>query len=157
MSDKELNALCYNDAGEATAVPHAELQFRPAVYGLVLERGELLLIPHAETSGWRLPGGIMDPSETPEQALQARFREVMGITPTIERLLLVDERYYLDEQGQGWRLVDMFFKAQRPSTRTDSIVATEHESRPQWVELAALQRSQLELGYTAVDLLKQTL
>jgi ADP-ribose pyrophosphatase YjhB (NUDIX family) len=148
-------ALCYNDAGEVTAVPYAALQFRPAVYGLLLERGELLLIPHAETLGWRLPGGMMNPNETPEQALQARFREITGITPQIERLLLVDERYYLDENGQGWRLADMFFAVQRPSTRLDSMLATDYEPRPQWVELTNLQRPQMELGYAAVNLLKQ--
>jgi len=155
MVRKTETVLCYDDLGGTTAVPYQTLRFQPVVYGLLLERGELLLMPHSTREGWQLPGGLMQPTETPEEALQARFRELTGITPSVDRLLLVDERFYLAADGQGWRLVDMFFAVQRPPAPTDRMRAPQHEPRPQWVELAGLQRAQLELGYAAVNLLKQ--
>jgi ADP-ribose pyrophosphatase YjhB (NUDIX family) len=155
MVRKTETVLCYDDLGGTTAVPYQALRFQPAVHGLLLERGELLLLTHAAREAWRLPGGLVQAGETPAEAVRSRFHQLTGIMPGVERLLLVEERFYLAADGQGWRLVDIFFALGRPPVPLDRVLATAHDPQPQWVEIAGLQRSQLELGYAAVNLLKQ--
>lgn len=58
----------------------------PAVLGLALRRGRLLLARRARPpyrGSWDLPGGFLERGETPEQALRRELREELGVRARI--------------------------------------------------------------------------
>ncbi len=53
--------------------------------GAVFAEGRVLLTVRADLRGWELPGGRIDPGETPEQAVVRELREETGLDVEIER------------------------------------------------------------------------
>jgi len=54
----------------------------------LLHEGKVLLVRHSYKPGWHLPGGGIDPPETPENALTRELREEVAITLTSPPTLL---------------------------------------------------------------------
>ena len=52
--------------------------------------GRVLLVKPTYKAGWDIPGGYVEPGESPKQAAQREVREELGIEPAIGRLLVVD-------------------------------------------------------------------
>jgi ADP-ribose pyrophosphatase YjhB (NUDIX family) len=53
-------------------------------------RGRVLLVKPTYKDGWDIPGGYVEPGESPKQAAHREVLEELGIEPTIGRLLVVD-------------------------------------------------------------------
>jgi 8-oxo-dGTP diphosphatase len=69
---------------------------RPGAYGVVFDaEGRLLVVE--EFGRLYLPGGGLDPGETPEQALHREFAEETGFTVAIESVLGEAREYVADE------------------------------------------------------------
>jgi len=69
---------------------------RPGAYGVVFDaEGRLLVVE--EFGRLYLPGGGLDPGETPEQALHREFEEETGHTVVIESVLGEAREYVVDE------------------------------------------------------------
>lgn len=54
------------------------------------ESGEILLCELTYKREWDLPGGVVDPSESPAQCVVREISEELGLTVTVERLLAVN-------------------------------------------------------------------
>ena len=54
------------------------------------ENDNLLLVKPTYKPGWEIPGGYVEPSETPREACQREIKEELGLERQIERLLVVD-------------------------------------------------------------------
>jgi len=52
--------------------------------------GRVLLVKPTYKDGWDIPGGYVEPGESPRQACIREVREELGISPPIGRLLVVD-------------------------------------------------------------------
>lgn len=66
---------------------------RQAVRAIVVKDGQLLVI-HRNKFGkeyYTLPGGGIDPGETPEQAMIRELYEETGISVVLDRLVIVEE------------------------------------------------------------------
>ena len=51
------------------------------------ERGEVLLVRRADDGRWAMPGGWVDPGETPEQAVVREVAEETGLRVSAPRLV----------------------------------------------------------------------
>jgi 8-oxo-dGTP diphosphatase len=60
-------------------------------------RGAVLLVKPTYKKGWDLPGGYVEPGESPRDALVRELREELGVRSDIGRLLLVDWAPHPDE------------------------------------------------------------
>lgn len=65
--------------------------------------GRIALIQNDWTDGWFLPGGAVEPAETPSEAARRELREETGLDATIEEPLVVIEQQYTSQQdGDDW-------------------------------------------------------
>jgi 8-oxo-dGTP diphosphatase len=54
------------------------------------EEGRVLLVKPTYKEGWDIPGGYVEPGESPAAACRRELREELGLDRTVGRLLLVD-------------------------------------------------------------------
>jgi ADP-ribose pyrophosphatase YjhB (NUDIX family) len=66
---------------------------RQAVRAIIIRQGHLLVMHRNKfgTEYYTLPGGGIDPGETPEQALLRELAEETGVAVAINRLVIVEE------------------------------------------------------------------
>jgi 8-oxo-dGTP diphosphatase len=60
-------------------------------------RSRVLLVKPSYKAGWEIPGGYVEPGESPKQAARREVREELGIDTPIGRLLVVDWAPHPDE------------------------------------------------------------
>lgn len=138
---------CVNEEGELVSVPAEDVAFRPAVYGILIDNQRVLLERHGQRALWRPPGGRLDDWQTPGHLLRARFRAIMGFAPIRGPLLLLEEQFRANGEGQAWHLVVMYYALRRP---VGSVAAVGDEG-PQWVPLDELAPDEMLFGHRAVE------
>jgi 8-oxo-dGTP diphosphatase len=69
------------------------------------EHGCVLLVRPAYKPHWDIPGGYVEPRETPLEACQREIQEELGIKPLIGRLLVVD---WAPNPGEGDKILLVF-------------------------------------------------
>jgi 8-oxo-dGTP diphosphatase len=75
------------------AQDHAPPMSRPRVAAGALffdEQGRVLLVKPTYKDGWDIPGGYVEPGETPTEACEREVKEELGLDRKIERLLVAD-------------------------------------------------------------------
>ncbi len=153
---------CVDEEGELTAVPAEQVTFRPAVYGILIDNGRVVLERRGPKNLWRPPGGQLACGQTPAQVLQARFQASTGFAPVPGPLLLLEEQHRVDDEGQAWHLVAMYYALRRPagsvammddkaSRGEASHGEISHREGAQWVPLDELRPEAMLFGYRAVD------
>lgn len=141
---------CCDVHGQLHPVPRTQITFNPAVYGILVEDGQVLLHKNRTTQWYQPPGGRVAPEQTATQAMRQHFRATTGITPIIGDLLLVEDVYELDEERKAWHISRMYYALERPVGGREGLIDFENSARPDWVDLAKLKREHLQLGYDAV-------
>ena len=71
--------VCQTLQGQKRLVALEQLCFRPSVYALIPHHGAITLITIRSTGTYGLPGGVVEPHETLEQALVREVREGTGL------------------------------------------------------------------------------
>jgi 8-oxo-dGTP pyrophosphatase MutT (NUDIX family) len=56
------------------------------------QRGEVLLVRRADDGRWAMPGGWVDPGETPDQAVVREVLEETGLQVSAPRLVHTEQR-----------------------------------------------------------------
>jgi 8-oxo-dGTP pyrophosphatase MutT (NUDIX family) len=69
------------------------------------EHGRVLLVQPASKEHWDIPGGYVEPGESPLAACTREIAEELGITPAIGDLLVVD---WAPADGEGDKLLFIF-------------------------------------------------
>jgi ADP-ribose pyrophosphatase YjhB (NUDIX family) len=73
--------------------PAVSRQRREGADALVRDaRGRVLLVRRADDGRWAMPGGWVDPGETPEQAVVREVAEETGLQVSAPRLLHTEQR-----------------------------------------------------------------
>lgn len=143
---------CYDALGNVVPVPDDSVQFRPAVYGILIDEYEqVLLLRHPQTNLWQPPGSILDPQETPKQAVRVYFRRITGITPNVGSLLLVEDQYHITQDEKAWHLSMMYYAMEKPTLTTTTMgESSDPDIDTRWVPMAELDRTKLQFGWEAI-------
>jgi 8-oxo-dGTP diphosphatase len=81
-------------------VPDEFLAATPRVASGVLFRdadNRVLLVKPTYKQGWDIPGGYVEPGESPKQAAVREVTEELGVTLPVGRLLVIDWAPHVDE------------------------------------------------------------
>ncbi len=73
--------------------------------------GRVLLVKPSYKAGWDIPGGYVEPGESPKQAAQREVLEELGIEVPIGRLLVVD---WAPHPNEGDKILFIFDGGQLP-------------------------------------------
>lgn len=142
---------CLDPHGTAVPVSPTALEFAPAVYGILIdEYNQVLLQQHPTTELLSPPGGVLGPQETPAQAVRGHIRRLTGLTPRVGDLLLTEDLYQINEDEHPYHLAAMYYALERPHM---SVAPTETEEAAdvRWISIADLERTQMWFGYDAVQ------
>lgn len=85
--------MCTNMLGESREVDTSELEYRPSLYGVIIEGANVLLVPHWD--GYDFPGGAMIIGETFRETFAREVKEETGLGATIGEHLMTDENFFL--------------------------------------------------------------
>ncbi|PID58090.1 hypothetical protein CSB45_05215 [candidate division KSB3 bacterium] len=129
----------------------------PAVGALIFEDDRLLLIkrgrPPAEGQ-WTLPGGVIEPGESPEEAIVREVREECGLDIVVEALSELIDHVVKDKLGRiqyHYLILDYLascrseFSCQKAQLKAGSDVTD-----ARWVPLNALRAYELTSGLLPV-------
>ncbi|MEM7113125.1 MAG: hypothetical protein AAF614_11880 [Chloroflexota bacterium] len=144
-----MSVTCYDVYGKAVSVATADIVFRPAIYGVLVENDEVLLTAHPTTKLWQPLGLILEEHIEAEQALQRYLQRVIQVVPAVKSLLWVEEQYRVDEEKRAWHLSALYYDLKRPLSSGSPDLNS--EQRLAWIPLADLNRSQMQFGYDAIQ------
>ncbi|MFF8600686.1 NUDIX hydrolase [Streptomyces sp. NPDC015232] len=122
---------------------------RVSAYGLVLDRGRLLLARLGAASPvfapglWHLPGGGVDPGEQPTEALVRELHEETGLVVRTDDLRLLDARgYTAARDGVHWHLVALLYAVTLPTDATPGPPVAETDGSSEaaaWIPLPEVE------------------
>ena len=86
--------------------------------------GRVLLVKPSYKDGWDIPGGYVEPGETPLEGCRREVREELGIEPDIHQLLVTD---WAPSAGEGDKLLFVFDAGTLTPTSTQAFSLAEDE------------------------------
>jgi 8-oxo-dGTP pyrophosphatase MutT (NUDIX family) len=138
---------CFTVLDQRKRVPRAKLSFRPAVYGVLLHDGCLLMTRIRSSGKWGLPGGGVELGERLEDALLRELREETGISAEIERFERFEQAFfYYDPHDEAYHALQFFYRC-RPLTTTlatDDQIEDGEAIAPSWVPLRELHQGNVQ-------------
>lgn len=99
------------------------------------DEGEILLVRHANESGWIQPGGMVEQGELLDVALEREVREETGVSVAVEEPFFVRRREFASEERTiPWYTVQFLAEATATSIGDDLGVEGEEIVDCQWFE-----------------------
>jgi 8-oxo-dGTP diphosphatase len=81
-------------------------------------QGRVLLVKPTYKDGWEIPGGYVEPGETPIEACEREIKEELGLDRKIERLLVVD---WAPSTKEGDKVLFVFDGGELPASEHAAI------------------------------------
>ena len=82
------------------------------VRGVVFQHDRILLVREAEDGGWTLPGGWVDPGDTPRTAVEREIVEESGYTARATEILDVVDRETDGHPTHAWSIWKVFIRCE---------------------------------------------
>jgi ADP-ribose pyrophosphatase YjhB (NUDIX family) len=143
--------LCIDEQGNSILVPAESVDFRPAVYGILIEDDGVMLNQNDVTGLWEPPGGMLSARETPARALVRHLRQTSRKIPRIGPLLQVEDQYRVDRHGRAWHWSILYYALEPSASTAPPRSNPDAADRPKFVSLHELKRSQMQLGFEAIQ------
>ena len=147
--------VCHDVNGEEFEIEAEKLQFRPSVYGILIEDGKVLL--SKQWDGYDFPGGGINLDETVKEALKREFKEETGLEIEVKDVVhcsnaFFNPRYSKKSKGQYWNCQLIYFLVKKTGGEISIKECDEDEkdymNLPEWIEIEKLKDLKF---YNSVD------
>lgn len=133
----DINGKNYN-------VDSKSLVLNPAVYGIIIKRNKILLLPVDDK--YALPGGSIEIGENHIEALKREIKEETGLTiKPIKILNIYTSLYKSFKTGINYHCIQLFYICKTTTTTQAKAHFTADEKKylkpAQWVEISKLKFS----------------
>lgn len=153
---------CKDVNGKECEAPIDKLQFRPSVYGILIEENKILM--SRQWDGYDFPGGGIEIDETIEEALKREFHEETGIQ--VEPIMPIHSETdffnpdYTDKyKGQFWNCIMIYYLVKKTggelSTENFCDTELEYADMPEWMELDKIYNSKFFNSVDSVKLIEK--
>ncbi len=133
---------CISIYGNKVTLPKAKLILRHAVYAIIVNDGQILLIRSRHGGRYYLPGGGVEIGESIEAAVKREVKEETGIEIDVQSFVHFQEDFfYYDPLDKAYHSL-LFYYICPPRTfdlLADDQVADEDAEKPRWIEIDGLQ------------------
>jgi len=133
--------------GGTRTVPLEKLVFRPAVYGIIIYDGKMMVVTNRRTGKLWFPGGGVELGEQMATALKREVREETGLEIEVDNFEHFEENFfYCDPLNEAFHSLLFFYKC-TPKTFTpipSHLVYDLEATDPRWVELDGLKPDDFE-------------
>ncbi|MGH6998381.1 MAG: NUDIX domain-containing protein, partial [Phenylobacterium sp.] len=85
---------------------------RPAAFGILERDGQVAVVRIEKPDGavWiDLPGGGVDPGETPEQGVVREYGEEAGLKVSVRESYALADQFFVNTEGEAWNNRSAFF------------------------------------------------
>lgn len=138
---------CERLNGEIIQVAREDLRFRPAVYGFILNGGQILLVRMRATGKYHLPGGGIETGEYMVDTLKREVLEETGIRIEVEGFVHFNEIFfYYDPSGRAYHGLHFYYRCRALTTEilADDRVRDGSAEKPRWVEISSLKKTDFQ-------------
>ena len=128
--------------GKNFKIDSKSLIFNPAVYGIIIKRNKILLLPIGDK--YALPGGSIEMGEDHIEALTREIKEEtgLGIKPT-KILNIYTSLYKSFKTGTNYHCIQLFYICKITTAKQEKIRFTVDEKKylkpAQWVDISKLK------------------
>lgn len=147
--------VCHDINEEKEEVDVDKLQFRPSVYGILIENGKVLL--SKQWDGYDIPGGGVELDETLDEALKREFVEETGLKIKVGEIVHCSSAFFNPKhsrksKGQYWNCQLIYFLVKKIGGEISIENCDEDEKDymdlPEWIEIDKLKDLKF---YNSVD------
>ena len=145
---EKLMIECKTLFGKKKLISKDKLQFRPAVYAVIINNRKVLLLDTRSTRKLFLPGGGVNLGERIEDALKREVKEEVGIEiEVIDFLKFKESFFYYDPLNEAYHNFSFFFlcKARALDFLDNDKIDDEEAFDPQWVEIKNLKAEDFQV------------
>lgn len=146
--------FCHDINHKKRKIDANKLIFRPAVYGVLIERGKILL--SKQWDGYDFPGGGVKINETIKQALEREFWEETGVKVKDKQIIACETSFFiLPFSKKPTNSIVIYFLCKKISGKPSAAHLKGHETKyagmPEWIDLKRINKIKF---YNSVDSVK---
>jgi len=152
--------ICHDIDRGLYKVSADKLIFRPSVYGILIEKGKILLLK--QKRGFDFPGGGMELGETIEQALKREFFEETGLCVKQNQLLnCASSFFYSKRLKKFYNTVLIYYLCGKVSGYLTNKHFDPHEEKyaiaPEWVALKNITKIKFQNAVDSIKLIRKAI
>ena len=152
--------VCHDINYNEEEVDISKLDFRPSVYGVLIEKNKVLL--SKQFGGYDFPGGGIEIHETIDEALEREFFEETGLKVKKRDLLICESSFFMPKHNyrdKYWNCVLIYFLVEKISGELSKDNLDENEKKyadmPVWIEIEDMGKIKFYNSVDNVEIVKK--
>lgn len=146
MKNTPTQVTCEDIEGKNYQVNISDLSFRPAVYGVIVKDGKILM--SKQWDGYDFPGGGIELGEPTEDALVREVKEETGLDVKMGKILHCEHSFFkLPYKGNFVHSIHMYYECHVVGGELSTDYFDEQEKqyadKPEWVDLSTIKDAKI--------------